>query len=140
VDVRGAGGTRRWQLAIAIIAALGMFVVVVTAWAGRGSVLAPKTPAPSVASAQTNPATLISHTEHGILSSSLPAHQKPTKNGWMTRERPPRWQHLTPNSVWSVLPASFAAPGFQPDGAHPGAPPACLAGRDILTRFCLSRR
>lgn len=33
----GAGGARRWRLAIAVVATLGVFAAVVTGWAARGS-------------------------------------------------------------------------------------------------------
>jgi hypothetical protein len=83
------------------------------------------------------------HPTSYLVHGSSPTHQKPTKNAWMTRDRPPSWNRLSSQSVWSPLPASFAAglaSGFDPDGAHFGAPPTALGGRDILTQLCVARR
>jgi hypothetical protein len=77
-----------------------------------------------------------SYLAHG----ASPTHQKQTKNAWMTRDRPPTWTRMSPHSIWSPLPASFAASEFQPAGTHSGAPVTHLADHDILTRLCVARR
>jgi hypothetical protein len=74
---------------------------------------------------------------------SSPTHQKPNKTAWMTRDRPPTWTRLSPQSVWSSLPASFApwglAFGFQ-QGCDSVALAAALADLGILTQLCVARR
>jgi hypothetical protein len=148
----GAGTTRRWQMAVAIFAALSLFTAVTAGWAGRGSVVAATAAPRPAASSQANHAGAnAGHVQLGdrphatsyLVYGSSPTHQKPAKNAWMTRDRPPSWNRLSSHSVWSPLPASFTprglAPGFGPGGAHFGAPPAALADRDILTQLCVAR-
>jgi hypothetical protein len=154
VTFRGAGKARRWRSAIAVVAALGILAAVTTGWASRASSVA--------GTALTQPAALsqvalhvganpdhvhigaqsrpISHVAHGFSSGSPQKHQKPTKNAWMTRDRPPTWNRLSAQSVRSPLPASFATSGFQPGGARSGAPAAARADPDVLTQLCVSRR
>jgi len=71
-------------------------------------------------------------------------NKKPFHSMWMTRERPSTWTRLSPRLLWSWLSASFApwgpALGFQPGGAHTGAPAGALADQDILTQLCVVRR
>ena len=153
VTFRGGRRTRRWQVAIAIVAALTLFAAVTTGWAARGSAYA--------SSALWQPATVSHQASHvGVQvdhlqradhappidqfahssSSNSPTHQKPTKNAWMTRDRPPTWTPLSPQSVLSPLPVSFAAQGLSPDVAHAVVPTADRSGQDILAEFCVARR
>jgi hypothetical protein len=80
----------------------------------------------------------ISHLEHGSSAGATPT-KKPFHSMWMTRDRPLTWTRLSPNSVWSSLPASFAASEFQPNGTHRGEPAAAPVNRDILTQLCVVR-
>ena len=145
----GAGKTRRWQLAIATVAALSLLTAVTTGWASRGTTLTQVASPLSAASShathvdvnsghvqpgdRTQPA---SHLAHG----SSPTHQKQTKNAWMTRDRPPTWTRMSPHSTWPALPASFAVPEFRLSGAPPGAPATDFVDQAILTRLCVARR
>jgi hypothetical protein len=156
VTFGGIGKTRRWQLAIAIVAALSLFTAVTTGWALRGSALAQIAgPLPAawqvthvgvnVAHSQPDaqpgdPSQPASYLTHG----TSPTHQKPTKHAWMARERPQTWTRLSAQSDWSALPASFAprgpAFGVQPGGTHSAAPAAAPTDRDLLTQLCVDRR
>lgn len=76
-------------------------------------------------------------------SSSAPAnntHQKPFRSAWMTKERPPTWNRLSPQSVLTPAPLSFTPIAFAPVGSHPRAPAAIAPDRDILTLICVARR
>jgi hypothetical protein len=81
-----------------------------------------------------------SHPTSYLAHGSSPTHQKQTKNAWMTRDRPPTWTRMSPNSTWSPLPASFAASEFRLAGSHSTAAVAALADQDILTQLCVARR
>jgi hypothetical protein len=144
VKFRGAGRTRRWQLAIAIVAALGLFAAVTTGWASRG--LAPgdvRLPQPAAFSLGDHPQPT-SHLDHGsssdcdFSSDFAPPHQKPTKNAWMTRDRPQTWARLSPQSVWWPLPASFATSRWR-GGANTDPPTGAPTDQDILTQLCVDR-
>jgi hypothetical protein len=152
VKFRAAGKTRRWQLAIAIVTALSLFTAVTTGWAARGSMHAQvAAPLPAALSQGTHVGVNVGHAQLSdrsqptsfLAHGSSPMHEKPNKTAWMTRDRPPTWTRLSPQSVWSPLPASFApcelALGFQP-GADSGAPAAALADQDILGQLCVARR
>jgi hypothetical protein len=130
-----------------------MFAAVTTGWASRDSAIAAAAvPQPPALSQTTHAGVNAGHVQLGdqphptsyLVHGSSPTHQKPTKNAWMTRDRPPSWNRLSSQSAWSPLPASFAARGLAsgPDsgGAQFGAPPTALAGRDILTQLCIARR
>ena len=154
VNVWGASTTRRWQSAMAIVAGLSLFAAVTTGWAARGSLLAGAALPQSAALSQEtlhvgvnaghvrvdHQSQLISHVAYGFSSGSSQTPQKPTKNAWMTRDRPPTWARLSPQSLRSPLPASFAALGFQPGRAQSRAPAAVCADQDILTELCVARR
>ena len=130
----GIAKAPRWQLAIAVVAALSLFTAVTTGWALRGSTLAQIAgPLPTAWQAT-----------HAAAHSSSPTHQMPTKHTWIARERPQSWTPLSPQSDWSALPASFApqwpAVAAAPDGTHSRAPAATPSGRDISTNLCIDRR
>jgi hypothetical protein len=158
VNLRSASKSRRWQLAIAVVAALSMFVAVTTGWALRSAhgIAAPPEPA-AWSHATLNVGLHVDRaqfavssqpTSHGVLRSSQgssPTHHKPTKNAWMTHDRPPTWAHVAPQLAWSPWPVTLPpwetawapAPGSQ---SGSGAPAAVIAGRDILTQLCVARR
>ena len=153
VTFRGAGKTRRWRSAIAIVAALSLFGAVTTGWAARGSVFATAAlPQPAALSHGTPTAGVDfgylqpdDHSQPTSLfarsaTSGNSTHQKPTKNTWMTRDRPSTWTPLWPQTVRSRLTASFAMSGCPPGTARVVAPPSAPADRDILTQLCVARR
>jgi hypothetical protein len=158
VTLRGAGKARRWRSAIALVAALGLFAAVTTGWASRTSSLAGTgLPQPAALSQvalhvgadaahvhigdQSRPTSHVGQGfGQGFSVGSSPTHQKPTKNAWMTRDRPPTWTRLSAQSVRSPLPASFAASGLQPGAAQAVAQKAGSGGQDILTELCVARR
>jgi hypothetical protein len=57
----------------------------------------------------------------------------------MTRERPPEWPRVTPESVWSLVPSSLVALDVPPGNTHSTARPVALADRDLLTLLCVAR-
>jgi hypothetical protein len=126
-------------LAIAVVAALGVFAAVVTGWAARGSAVA-GVALPQLA-AQSQQAHAAQPAEHAPVSlhRDAPVDEKVTTNAWMTRERPPTWPRLTPDAVWSPLPPSLAASGVPPDNVASVPPTPALAGRDLLTHLCVTR-
>lgn len=151
VEFRGADRTRRWQLAIAIVAVLSLFAAVTTGGAARGSMHAQVgAPLPATWSHGTHGGANLAHSDNFqptsfLVHGSSPSHQKPNKTAWMTRDRPPTWTRMSPQSVWSPLPASFApsrlALGFE-QGRYSGAPaPApAVVDQGILTKLCVARR
>ncbi|MCV7049132.1 hypothetical protein H7H82_00665 [Mycobacterium heidelbergense] len=144
----GAGRTRRWQSSIAIVAALSLFVALVAGSALRPQFAAAALPEPAAWSqtpdvgghAHLHERQTVAQLPHAAWRGSAPAHKKPFHSMWMTKDRPPTWSRLSPQSVRSPLAPSFAALGFQPCGAQPRAPAAVRADRDILTQLCVARR
>ncbi len=133
--------TRRWPSAIAIVAALGVFIALVAGSALRPQYVAASLPEPAAWSSGIP--VIDAHADQGELRISRPAaptDKKPFHTTWMTKDRPPAPGRLSPPSVGSPPPVSFTALGFQPHGARPRAPAAVEADPDILTRFCVARR
>jgi hypothetical protein len=133
VTCGGAGKTRRWRLAIGMVAALSLFTAVTTGWASRGV-----TPDPVHAGA-----TAV-HAQPAAQGSS-PTHQLPTKHGWMARERPQTWTPLRVAlrvALWVALwvPSHWPASRSQPADIRCRATAASPADRDILTQLCVNRR
>jgi hypothetical protein len=130
----GIAKAPRWQLAIAVLAALSLFIAVTTGWALRASTLA-QTAGPLPAAWQAT---------HAAAHGSTPTHQMPATHAWMPRERPQNWAPLSPQSDWTALPASFAPHGpaakALPGGTQSRAPAAAPTDRDILTNLCIDRR
>jgi hypothetical protein len=158
VTFRCAGKARRWQLGIAIVAALSLFGAVTTGCAARGSALdTAALPQSAIASHETpnvgvaavgrlqrddhfQPTSGTVGIVRGLSSGNSPMHQKhqkPTKNAWMTRDRPPTWIPLS---------ASFATSAFHAGEGKAVAAVAAVASlaapadQDILTRLCTARR
>ncbi|MCV7092858.1 hypothetical protein [Mycobacterium interjectum] len=75
----------------------------------------------------------------GLSPGSTPANKKPFHSMWMTRDRPASVTHLSPQSGWFALPASFGAPALQPDRVRWAAPAPPPDDRDVLTRLCVAR-
>ncbi|OSC23410.1 hypothetical protein B8W69_24180 [Mycobacterium vulneris] len=146
---RGVGVTRRWQLAIAVTAALGVFIALVTGLWVRPNFAAAAPPEPAAWSAATVGAQAgLTHERpvaigRAAARSSAPAnqtHTKPFRSAWMTKERPLTWNRLSPQSVLTPAPLSFTPTGVAPGGTQPRAPAAVTPDRDILTRICVARR
>ena len=150
---RGAGKTRRWQSAIAIAAALSLFVALVAGSALRPKFAAAALPEPAAWSQRTpdigthadrvhphGGSPTMSQLAHATSRDSGPANKKPYHTTWMTKDRPPTSSRLSPQSVLSPVPSSFTPLGFQPRGAQSRAPAAVRSDRDVLTRLCVARR
>jgi|HubBroStandDraft_3_1064219.scaffolds.fasta_scaffold00006_31 hypothetical protein len=152
VDHRSAGTARRRQLTTAIVAALSLFVALIAGSSLRPQFAAAALPEPAAwthgtlggqahaSQVQLHAAAQpVSHLDHAFSPSSTPTNKKPFHSMWMTRDRPTSWTHLSPQSGWLPLPASFAASEFQPRGTHWAAPAAAPVNRDILIRLCVTR-
>ncbi len=158
MNLRSAGKSRRWQLAIAVVAALSMFTAVTTGWALRSAHGIAAPPQPAAWSHATPSVGLHVHRarfavgsqpmSHGVLrfsQGSSPTNHKPTKNAWMTRDRPPTWARVAPQLVWSPWSVTLSlwetawAPTLGSRSGS-GAPAAAIAGQDILTQLCVTRR
>jgi hypothetical protein len=145
VEPRIAGATRQWWLAIAIVTALSVFVALIA-----GSSLRPQ----FAASAPPEPAAW-THAAPGVRShagrvelraaadafspGSTPTNKKPFHSMWMTRDRPATVTHLSPQSGWFALPASFGASELQPDRVRWVASAKAPDDRDALTLLCVAR-
>jgi hypothetical protein len=152
VDLRSAATTRRWQLTIALVAAVSLFVALIAGSSLRPQLAAGALPEPAAWTHGSHGvqahATLvhphaaaqpISHLDHGFSPGSTPTNKKPFHSMWMTRDLPTGWTRLSPQSGWLALPASFAASEFQPGGAHWAASAAAPVNRDMLTQLCVVR-
>jgi hypothetical protein len=156
MNIWGAADTRRWQLATAIVAALSLFVALIAGSALQPKFAAAVLPEPAAWSQETLDdgshagsgvgrvhlhagSQFASHFCHASLSGSAPTDKKPFSNMLMARGRPLTWARLSPNSVWSLLPASFAMVEFAPAGAHFGTPAAAPGDHDISNQFCVAR-
>ncbi|ORB00643.1 hypothetical protein BST30_22455 [Mycobacterium mantenii] len=151
---RGVGGTRRWQPAIAVVAALGIFVALIVGSASRPILAAAAPPEPAAWTAGTadigahagpmpGRPSAVSQPSPAASPSLVPANktnQKPFRHAWSTKERPLTWNRLSPHSVLAPVPSSFSPPGCAPGGAQSRAPTAVIADRDILARLCVARR
>lgn len=82
---------------------------------------------------------LVSHFCHASLSGSAPTDKKPFRSMLMARGRPLTWARLSPNAVWSLLPASFARVEFATSDAHFGAAAAAPVDHDIWIQLCVAR-
>ena len=158
MNLRSASKSRRRPLAIAVVAALSMFVAVTTGWALRSAhgIAAPPEPA-AWSHATPNVGLHVDRvqfavgsqpTSDGILRSSQGSshtNHKPTKNAWMTHDRPQTWARVAPQLAWSPWPVTLSAweAAWAPtlgSQSGSGAPAAAIAGRDILTQLCVARR
>jgi hypothetical protein len=139
-------------LTIAIGAALSLFVALIAGSSLRPQLAAAAPPEPAAWTHGTQgvpahasqvqlhaAAQPISHLDHGISPGSTPTNKKPFQSTWMTRDRPAGWTHLSLQSGWLALPTSFAAPEFQPGGAHWAASAPAPDNRDTLTQLCVVR-
>jgi hypothetical protein len=149
VDLRSAGTTRRWQLTIAIVAALSLFVALIAGSSLRPQLAAAELPEPAAWTHGTQgvqehasqvqlhaAAQSISHLDHLFAPGSTQTdktNKKPFHSTWMTRDRPTSWTPLSPQSGWVALPASFAVSESRPGGAGCVASAAAPVNRNVLT-------
>jgi hypothetical protein len=136
VTYRGPGKSRRWRSAIAIVAALSLFALI-TGWASQSSALIEVAPPQPAALSQGAHAHVGEHSASRQSHTDSPVHQN--FNAWITRERPPEWPRVTPESVWSPVPTSLVVRGVPPGNTHSTAGPAALADWDLLTLLCVAR-
>ena len=152
VNQRSANGTRRWQLTIAIVAAMSLFVALIAGSSLRPRFSAAALPGmagwtPGTHEVQAHAVQLqlhaaappISRLDGGLSPGSTPINKKPFHSMWMTRDRPNSWPHLSAQLDWLALPASFAASKFQPDGTPCAASAAASDNRDNLNQLCVIR-
>jgi hypothetical protein len=149
VNVRDAGQTRRWQPAIAVVAALSLFVSLIAGSALRSQFSAATLPEPAAWSQVTpnsvhsqthseSPAAI--HLQHASSWDASPITKKPFHSMWMTHDRPDVWTRLPSYPLGSMLPASFAHTGFRSGDVHTGSPAAECGDHDVLTLLCVARR
>lgn len=136
VDVPSVAKPKRWQVTIAILAALCLLVAVLGGNPLRAKLV--------TAATTQSPATLVSgsaHSDRESLSGTTPANHVSFKSAAMKRNRQPSWARVDTQSVSSLQPIILPAFGFQSGDAHPAArATAALGGQDILTQLCTARR
>jgi len=143
----GAGMSRRWRLAIAVLAALSVFVALVAGSSLRPQFSATNLPEPAAWAHVThdarghlgqrqNIAVGQSHggPERGLVSGAVPTNNKTFLSMWMPRAMPANWTAVSPHSDWSPLPSSFDTPG------RAGLTIAIVpVSRDTATLLCIVR-
>jgi hypothetical protein len=149
VNVRGAAQTRRWQPAIAVVAALSLFASLIAGSALRSQFSAATLPEPAAWS-QLHQNSAQSHTpsespgaihlQHASSWDVSPANKKPFHSMWMTHDRPDVWTRSPSYPLGSSLPVSFAGTVFQSGVVHARAPAAECGDQEILALLCVSRR
>lgn len=150
VGFRGVGDTRRWQSAIAVAAALGVFIALITSSALRPTFSAAAPPEPAAWSAGVGAAAGLTQgsrparIQHAVRASRCGApandtNKKPFHSAWMTKERPLTWNRMSAQSVLTPVPSSLTPIGFAPARARSRAPAAIPSDRDILTQICVAR-
>lgn len=152
VDLRGADRTRRWAVAIAIVAALSLFVALIAGSSLRPQLAAAALPEPAAWAHEAQGvqgyagqlhryavAQPISRLDHGLSPASTPTDKKPFHSTWMTRDRPTSWTPLSPQSDWLALPGSFAASEFPLGDASCAPSEAAPINRNSLTQLCVVR-
>ena len=142
-------------MAIAIVAALGVFVALVAGSSLRPQFAASALPEPAAWSSATPGVGAhagLTHAPGGVSAVAQPAmaasrsstpadttNKKPFHSMWMTKERPLSWNRLSPQSALSPMPMTSSPFGSAPDDAQSRAPAAILTERDILTHICVAR-
>lgn len=143
---------QRWQLTMMIVVALSVFIALVAGSSLRAPLGAAALPEPAAwghssddlrthtgEAQRQGVAQSVGYQDQDLSKGSTSTDKKPFRNTWMTKDRPISWTHWSPQSGFSVLPASCAPSPLYPDGQ------ACLlsaaAGdiRDILTKLCVTR-
>lgn len=152
MELRSGIPTRRWQLAIAVVAALSLFVNLLTSSALRHQFSAATLPEPaawthSVPDASRTPEHSLAHSESITKPDTQDAHswraspvkKKPFHSMWMTQHRPESGTRLDPESQPPDLRTLFANLVFRSAGAHTSMPAAQYSDRQRLTFFCVLR-
>jgi hypothetical protein len=134
VDPRRAGKTRRWQPAVAVVAALGLFTALIAGSSLRPQFSAPALPEPvawSHAAAHVDQPT--------SKPVNKPVNKKPFHSMWMTQDRPQTWTRWSAQSARSLSTASFAPSVFAPGGARSRSPAYFPDGQHLLTLLGVTR-
>jgi hypothetical protein len=151
VDPRRAGETRRWQPAIAVVAALGLFAALIAGSALRPQFAAAALPEPAAWShaapdakaptdhLQIHGSQQLTNQVAGCLCGAGPVNKKPFHSRWMTQDRPQTWTRWSPQSARSSSTASFAPSVSAPGGAGNRSFAYFPDGQDLLTRLCVTR-
>lgn len=153
MNVWGAGHSRRWQPAIAVVAAVSLFISLIAGSALRSQFSAATLPEPAAWS-QVNPSAgsiagqsrapgesvAATHLQHARSWGASPMNKKPFHSMWMTHDRPDVWTRMQSQPVRSELPTSFAGMGFRSGEVHTSAPATECGDHEILTLLCVSRR
>lgn len=148
VSIRGAGHPREWRPAIAVIAALSLFVSLIAGSVLRSQFSAATLPEPAAwsqvtpnsAHAHTNSESAAAvHLQHASSWDASPINKKPFHSMWMTHDRPDVWPRLASHSVLTVLPPSFASTVFQSRVVHTSAPAAECGDHELLILLCVTR-
>jgi len=142
-----AGKKRRWQPAVAIIAALSVFIALVAGSSLRPQFSAAQLPEPAAWSHNTADvgAPAAHHSAHAVAEIHSPHStplKKPFHSMWMTHDRPASWTRMAPQSPWPATPISVTVSGFQPRGTQCDARANPHQGQDledILTLLCVAR-
>lgn len=149
---RGGGETRRWQLATAIVAALGVFVALIAGSSLRPQFAAATLPEPAAWSGATpgagahalprGRAAAVARPALASAQSPAPANnttKKPFHSMWMTKERPQSWNRSSAQSALSPTPTMFGPARVPPDDTQSRSPATIPADRDTLNRLCIAR-
>lgn len=152
MDLGSAAITRRWRLAIAVVAALSVFVALVTGSSLRPQFAAAALPEPAawthvidagpVHAGQHRPGVAAqSHSkpEHDVLTGAWPMNNKMFLSMWMPRAMPTNWPAVSPHSDWAVVPASLAPSASAPVRPDRAAYAAAPRTRDHSTLLCIVR-
>ncbi|OBI33777.1 hypothetical protein A5709_21075 [Mycobacterium sp. E1386] len=146
MSFRSAGrpSHRPRRSAVAVIAALSLFAAAFGFWALQVAATAgpPQHVAVSIAATDTGPqirdgSTPHSHPDFG----STLNDDKAFKSAGLKRDRPTTFSLSVPRWSWTLSSLASAAGAQRPLDACPSrAPSTFLAGQDLLTKFCVSRR
>jgi len=153
VALRGDGRTRRWQSAIAITAAVSLFVALIAGSALRPKFAAATLPEPAMWSAgplvdgaHAAPLQIhggfqpASYAVRGSELGSSPTNKKPFHSMWMTHDRPSIWTRLAPQRPVSLVSVAFSSSEIlRPRGARRSSLSVRFSGQDILTQLCVAR-
>ncbi len=132
-------------MAIAIVAALSVFVALIAGSSLRPQLSAAALPEPAAwthADPDVQPyagPVELHVAAHAFSPASAPTDKKPFHSMWMTRDRPAQATHLSLQSGWFALPASFGASELPTLGVRRAASAPPPPNRDVLTRLCVVR-
>jgi hypothetical protein len=133
--------------AIAVVAALGLFVALIGGFALRPQYAAAQLPEPSVwTHAGHGVQAHVSHVPQAVTGqaretghASAPATKKPFHSMWMTRDLPTTSTDVSPQVPRLALPVSFTASESLLGRTRWGESAAAPVNRDISTQLCVVR-